>query len=505
MQKLNRKQIRKNAWNNTFRRGFSAWAMLAIVCVIFAVLGVYESSEIAIFDVIDKAKGTEQPLLLDNVDVVETYLKGTPLAEDFFAKMPVLTRAFFDSISRNNTWLVRLLGANMAYLQRNSAEVIVTLFIAAILSFLFHFFIQSTLIIGEDRYALECRYSRKVPIDRIIAPFHKKNILHLILTIFLYRLTVTLWSLTIVGGFYKMYQYRFVSWILAENPSLRWTEVKKLSARMTDGYKWQLFFADVSCLHIQFLRMVPFCGILVTVPFETQYYAEQYILLRGKISDEFTDFFIEPVFGGKTYLEGNTAEPKYRLASVVPPRPADLLKKSRYSLVEYLYMFILFSFIGWLWEVGLHFFQFHEFANRGTLYGPWIPIYGTGGVLMLLLLDRFRGNVAKFFLLSVLVCGVLEYWTSWYLDFFYNSTYWDYKNMLVNLNGRICLSGLLVFGIGGIIVDYIAAPIISFLLRRGNKKAVNIICILLCAAFAFDQIYSLLFGFNSGSGVGGTF
>lgn len=61
-----------------------------------------------------------------------------------------------------------------------------------------------------------------------------------------------------------------------------------------------------------------------------------------------------------------------------------------YSLVNLVMMFFIFCFVGWVWEVSLAFISEGTFVNRGTLHGPWLPIYGTGGVIILILLKKFE-------------------------------------------------------------------------------------------------------------------
>ena len=70
------------------------------------------------------------------------------------------------------------------------------------------------------------------------------------------------------------------------------------------------------------------------------------------------------------------------------------------------------SVFGWLWEVGMHLVSYGEFVNRGALHGPWLPIYGTGAVLILTVLNRFRKNPALEFGATIVLCGFLEYMTS---------------------------------------------------------------------------------------------
>ena len=51
-----------------------------------------------------------------------------------------------------------------------------------------------------------------------------------------------------------------------------------------------------------------------------------------------------------------------------------------YTLMTYILLFFIFAFIGWIWEVGIHIVEDGVFVNRGTMFGPWLPIYGFGGV-----------------------------------------------------------------------------------------------------------------------------
>ena len=80
-----------------------------------------------------------------------------------------------------------------------------------------------------------------------------------------------------------------------------------------------------------------------------------------------------------------------------------------YSLVNLIMMFFIFCFVGWVWEVSLAFISEDMFVNRGTLHGPWLPIYGTGGVIILVLLKKLREKPALEFVAAMVLCGCLEY------------------------------------------------------------------------------------------------
>ena len=108
-------------------------------------------------------------------------------------------------------------------------------------------------------------------------------------------------------------------------------------------------------------------------------------------------------------------------------------------------VFFSFCLIGWLWEVSLHLITYGEFINRGMLHGPWLPIYGSGVVMIAVLLYRFRKKPVLEALLVVLLCGFVEYMTSYLMELSRGMRWWDYSGYFLNLNGRICGEGLAVF------------------------------------------------------------
>lgn len=131
------------------------------------------------------------------------------------------------------------------------------------------------------------------------------------------------------------------------------------------------------------------------------------------------------------------------------------------------------------------------FVNRGVLQGPWLPIYGSGSLLILTLLYRFRRHPGINFLMIVLLCGIVEYTSSWYLQVAHNGMkWWDYSGYFLNLNGRVSGEGLLVFGLGGLAVVYLVAPVLDALISRIPRKNIIALCLVLLSVFSVDQVYS---------------
>ena len=172
-----------------------------------------------------------------------------------------------------------------------------------------------------------------------------------------------------------------------------------------------------------------------------------------------------------------------------------------YTLTSILVCFFFMCFVGWIWEVSLSMISYGRFVNRGVLHGPWIPIYGFGCVLILLLLKRFRMRPKVEFSMAVLLCGCIEYFTGFFLEFTHNGQkWWDYTGYFLNLDGRICAEGLLVFGVGGMAFVYVIAPLIDNWVKEHLNKKLSTACLVLLLLFGADVVYSH-FEPNVGEGV----
>lgn len=163
-----------------------------------------------------------------------------------------------------------------------------------------------------------------------------------------------------------------------------------------------------------------------------------------------------------------------------------------YPLITYVMVFFSCSFCGWLWEGALHLFQDGVWVNRGVLHGPWLPIYGAGCVLILLLLQASAQNKGRTFLTAAGLCALLEYSTGWFLETFLKAKWWDYSGQFLNVHGRICFVGILAFAIGGMWLLYIYAPFLNRAVSRMEERMKVTLTILLISIFLMDLGYSLV-------------
>lgn len=161
-----------------------------------------------------------------------------------------------------------------------------------------------------------------------------------------------------------------------------------------------------------------------------------------------------------------------------------------YTIWSVILAFFVFSFVGWLWEVSIHLVGDGVFVNRGVLHGPWLPIYGGGVAMIMVLLARWRSKPLVEAVAIVLLCGAVEFTTSYLLEMTMGMRWWDYTGYFLNLNGRICGEGLLVFALGGMAAVYLLIPILDTMWSRIRTRAVTVVCILLLVCFSADMVYS---------------
>lgn len=111
-----------------------------------------------------------------------------------------------------------------------------------------------------------------------------------------------------------------------------------------------------------------------------------------------------------------------------------------YSIWRIIAYFIIYSILGYMIETVFGIITKGTWESRQSfLYGPFCGIYGVGAVVMILSLQYFNQNNNRLFIGGFIVGSIVEYIVSWYGDFFLNVKWWDYSNMPLNINGRICV------------------------------------------------------------------
>lgn len=161
-----------------------------------------------------------------------------------------------------------------------------------------------------------------------------------------------------------------------------------------------------------------------------------------------------------------------------------------HTIEIYFLLFISYAFLGWCMEVTCKFIQYKKFINRGFLIGPYCPIYGWRALAITILLKRYMEDPLVLFVMSTIICSIIEYLTSYFMEKKYHARWWDYSNKKFNINGRICLETLIPFGILGVAIMYGTNPILFKLYNQIPQLVINILTVILFIGFIVDNIIS---------------
>ena len=166
-------------------------------------------------------------------------------------------------------------------------------------------------------------------------------------------------------------------------------------------------------------------------------------------------------------------------------------KKIRY----YINSFLIYSMIGFLVETSLKFFVFKG-MNNGILYGPWIPVYGFGCILVIVIM-RFVFNRIKVprwvkiflvFILSAIILSIAELLGGILIEKIFNEVFWDYSDMKFHIGHYISLEMALLWGAMSIVVIYAIKPLVDKII----EKIPSIITYLVLVTFLLDVVLTFL-------------
>lgn len=149
-------------------------------------------------------------------------------------------------------------------------------------------------------------------------------------------------------------------------------------------------------------------------------------------------------------------------------------------------VFTIYSFLGWLTESIFCSIPVGKFINRGFLTGPFCPVYGVGGVLVVSVLTPFEHNLIALYVAGVIITSLLEYVTGFALEKTFHTTYWDYSNHRFNLRGRICLQNSLLFGVMCVVGMLFIHPALMHLLGLIPQAVLPLIAIAFLIYFTLD-------------------
>lgn len=132
-----------------------------------------------------------------------------------------------------------------------------------------------------------------------------------------------------------------------------------------------------------------------------------------------------------------------------------------YSFYQLLWLYMIYSFIGWCGEVVVAAVKRHRFVNRGAVSGPFCPIYGLGAAVVAVFFPELKGNPLFLFLGGMVVNTFVEYVTGRIMEMSLHKKWWDYSDQKFNLGGYVCLKTSVLWGICTVLMIYVLNPVFT--------------------------------------------
>ena len=153
--------------------------------------------------------------------------------------------------------------------------------------------------------------------------------------------------------------------------------------------------------------------------------------------------------------------------------------------------FLFYGFIGWAWESTVcAYAEYTRFANSGFLLGPCCPIYGVGALVCWLAL-RGIPDTLVLFLAAMLVCSAIEYAVGCLLERLTGARFWDYSGLPLNIHGRVCLYGALLFGSASVLVCRMTEPWLLWVMAQLPNQVVIGAAIACAILLSMDTVFAV--------------
>ena len=162
----------------------------------------------------------------------------------------------------------------------------------------------------------------------------------------------------------------------------------------------------------------------------------------------------------------------------------------QYSFGQWVLFFYIYCVFGWCIESTYVSIKTKKITNRGFMRGPWLPIYGSGAIVMLFCASPVAGNILLTFLFGMVGASILEFFTGMAMEAVFKVRYWDYSNRRFNIMGHVCLGNSIAWGLLTILLTRIVhTPIESLVLsipRSTLNTIVGIWTVIIAADFALS-------------------
>lgn len=187
----------------------------------------------------------------------------------------------------------------------------------------------------------------------------------------------------------------------------------------------------------------------------------------------------------------------------------DFTNKKKIEIIRDIFIFfIVYCIIGWIFEELVFLVEDHILYNRGFLFGPWLPIYGFGGIIITALFFKTKNKPVKIGKINIrpliiyfeacIIATAVELIATYIIDFIGGNfkTLWDYSQNFMNFQGRIALIPDAKFGVIALLAIYGVQPILKKIIETKKQKILNVFVVIIAILFAIDLIARIWLGSN---------
>ena len=285
-----KKVVKKNYWT------------AIIVCFIIALFtGEFGASTIGIWQMDDSidpnylikqenivANNEEAQEKIDDAKQQEEELNEKKASlNDIQLKLLETVEASLNNITKPVKYILRIWDAIELFgLKETGLGIGVILIVLIVIAYLI--ILAVPLTVAGKKYFIKASEEENTKMGVMKEVFKKGNWKNVAIIMFLKNLYNLLWFFTIIGGFIKLYEYKMIPYILADNPKIERKEAFRLSKEMMRHNKWKTFILDLSFIVWYILSFITFgiLNILYVNPYMAATVTELYVVLKNKNTEE---------------------------------------------------------------------------------------------------------------------------------------------------------------------------------------------------------------------------
>lgn len=153
---------------------------------------------------------------------------------------------------------------------------------------------------------------------------------------------------------------------------------------------------------------------------------------------------------------------------------------------NWLVYFYFYCICGWIFESTYVSVRTHKLTNRGFMKGPWLPLYGSGAIIVLLATLPFQQYPVAVYFAGLVAATILEYFTGVAMVKLFKVRYWDYSSQKIQFQGHICLSSSIAWGFLSLLMVYVIHKPVAKFIAMWNEDVLNICTFLVTILMVYD-------------------